>query len=51
MGHTVILVFDKFPRPISRRPDRGFAFAPADDFDAVMIDCDSLISFVVIYLD
>jgi len=44
MGCSVIFVCDFLSAPISRRRYCGFAFAPADDFNTQMVDCQSLTS-------
>ncbi len=41
---SVILVCDFFSCPVSRRRNCRFTLAPADDFNAEMIDCDALTS-------
>lgn len=43
VGNSVIFVGDGFARPVCRRRNCGFSFAPADDFNAAMVDCDRLL--------
>jgi len=43
MDEAVVLAGDFFAAAICRRRDRRFAFAPADDFNAAMIDCYGLV--------
>lgn len=40
MDFSVILVCDFLSRPVGCCRDSGLAFAPADDFDAQMVDGD-----------
>ena len=48
MGNSVIFVCDGFACPVCRRRYCGFPFAPADDFNAQMVDCYGLASFLVV---
>ena len=44
MGHSVPLVCDFLAASVGGCGYGGFAFSPADDLDAAMVDCDGITS-------
>lgn len=48
MGYSVIFIGDGFARPVCRRCNCGLAFATADNFNAAMVDGDSLLLSVLV---
>ena len=44
VGHSVPLVCDFLAASVGGSGYGGFAFSPADDLDAAMVDCDGITS-------